>query len=245
MLQGPQANADWPYVKLHTLERSPREDAARLRDLRVLLCQPLAHEARVCPGCTVPCACSGSRTCTCGCSPRCAQAPKQLSSEGERYPVEPKVVPLVFALQELRVCPPCWSCEGHARDDGQVFRVPQVWFYTRSLIYVRLLAEWLRTLRHRGRIAGGWRITASYSESGLDTAFSLEPDAACASHADLAALQHDVRTMASAVVHDVRLSALEYLGRYAPPRARTARTAQRPSKADAIEVPARARRRHR
>ena len=36
-----------------------------------------------------------------------------LSSDPERYPIEPGIVPLVFALRGLRVFEPCWSCEGH------------------------------------------------------------------------------------------------------------------------------------
>jgi hypothetical protein len=154
----------------------------------------------------------------------------QLSSEGDRYPVEPNVVPLVFALQELRVYPPYWSCEGHVREDGTVFRAPQVWFYVRSLIYVRLLAEWLRALRHRDRTAGAWRIVASYSESGLDTAFSLEPDPACAPHADLAALQGDLQTMARDVGPGLRDAAREYLARYAGLRPASGRAPSRPSR---------------
>ncbi len=202
-------------MRLTTLVRSPREEAARLRDLDALVRQPTGRELRVCPGCTVPCPCSGSPTCTCHCGPQCPQAPEQLSSEGDRYPVEPKIVPLVFAFQELRVCPPCWSCEGHLRGDGEVFRLPQVWFYTRSLVYVRLLGEWLRALRHDGRIANPWHICVSYSESGLDTAFSLEPDLKTMPRVDLAALQQDVPVLASGLVREVQHLAGRYLVRYA------------------------------
>jgi hypothetical protein len=100
-----------------------------------------------------------------------------------------------------------------------VFRLPQVWFYARSLVYVRLLAEWLRVLRRDDRIANAWQIAVSYSESGLDTAFSLEPDSKGAPRIDLLTLQSDTLTMADCVGPDIRQSARRYFDRYASGRA--------------------------
>lgn len=202
-------------MKLRTLARDPREEAVRLRDLDILVRQPAGRELRVCPDCALPCPCSGSPTCTCHCGPHCPHAPQQLSSEGDRYPVEPKIVPLVFAFQELRVCPPCWSCEGHVRGDGEVFRLPQVWFYARSLVYVRLIGEWLRALRHEGRTANPWHVCVSHSESGLDTAFSLEPDLKMMASVDLPSLQRDVLVLASGLVREVQQLAGRYIARHA------------------------------
>lgn len=59
----------------------------------------------------------------------CPAAPRRLSSEGERGPVEPLVAPLVFELKKLGVFYPCWSCEGHEDQNGQVRNIPRVWFY--------------------------------------------------------------------------------------------------------------------
>lgn len=123
-------------------------------------------------------------------------------------------MPLVFAFQELRVCPPCWSCEGHVRGDGELLRLPQVWFYARSLVYVRLIGEWLRALRHEGRIVNPWHVCVSHSESGLDTAFSLEPDLKMMPQVDLATLQQDVHVLAGGLVRDVRRLAARYIARH-------------------------------
>lgn len=85
--------------------------------------------------------------------PSARQAPVQMSSQGDRYPVEPKVAGLVFGFNCFRVCPPFWSCEGHRLLDGTLQRVTQVWFYTRLLIYPRLIGDWLACLYFKKRIA--------------------------------------------------------------------------------------------
>lgn len=203
-------------MKLYRPHADPREDGSRLRDLEVLLAQPFYQEIRPCEGCRMPCSCSSSLECACLCGPGCTHAPVQMSSEGSRYPVEPKMVALVFGFNCLRVCPPFWSCEGHPAPDGSLQRVPQVWFYTRSLVYPRLMGDWLARLYFKKRIANPWHICVSYSESSLDTGFSIEPDLKGISQMSLEQLHQDVAVIADALVPELRELAREYLARYRP-----------------------------
>lgn len=139
-----------------------------------------------------------------------------MSSEGDRYPIEQKIVALVFGFNCLRICPPFWSCEGHQCQDGSIQRVPQVWFYTRSLVYPRLIGDWLTRLHFTKCLANPWHICVSYSKSSLDTGFSIEPDLKRMEQVVLEDLQRDVAVIATALVPGLRELAQEYLRKYRP-----------------------------
>ena len=124
----------------------------------------------------------------------CPAAPRRLSSEGERGPVEPLVAPLVFELKKLGVFYPCWSCEGHEDQNGQVRNIPRVWFYADSVVHIRGLAEAINGLRNAGRLAARWQIVLTHSDAdNPDTTFSLEPEPA--TEDSLHSLQNDLRVM--------------------------------------------------
>lgn len=130
-----------------------------------------------------------------GCHRYCPAAPRRLSSEGERSPVEPLVAPLVFELKKLGTFHPCWSCEGHADEAGGLQKIPRVWFYADSVVHIRSLAEAVHRLFAAGRLSARWQVVLTYSDpDNPDTTFSLEPEPA----ADLVlpALQRDLRVMA-------------------------------------------------
>lgn len=203
-------------MKLYRPPPDPRENESRLLDLEILLAQPSYREMRPCEGCCMPCSCSSSPVCACLCGPGCAQASVQMSSEGDRYPIEPKVAGLVFGFNCLRICPPYWSCEGHRAPDGSLQRVPQVWFYTRSLVYPRLIGDWLARLYFKKRIRSPWHVCVSYSESGLDTGFSIEPDLKVMAQVRLEELHQDMVVLSEALVPGLRELACEYLAKYRP-----------------------------
>ena len=124
----------------------------------------------------------------------CPAAPRRLSSEGEQNPVEPLVAPLVFELKKLGVFYPCWSCEGHADQDGKVRNIPRVWFYADSVVQVRGLADATNRLFNAGRLSRRWQIVLTHSDAdNPDTTFSLEPGPA--PEDSLHALQGDLRVM--------------------------------------------------
>ena len=130
-----------------------------------------------------------------GCHRDCGAARQRLSSEGDGSPVETLVAPLVFELKRLGVFHPCWSCEGHDDGAGNSWKLPQVWFYSDSVVHVRALAEAVDRLFHAGRLAARWHVILTYSDpDNPDTTFSLEPE--MTSDVRLGALQGDLRIMA-------------------------------------------------
>jgi len=81
-------------------------------DLQLLISQPTALEDPPCPGCRI----HDLQIC----SSKCPEAPRALSIDPGRYPIEPKVTPLVFELRTTRVMQTCWSCEGHMDPEGRL-----------------------------------------------------------------------------------------------------------------------------
>ena len=77
---------------------------------------------RPCPGCRFTFDESKSITSTLHCSPQCEYAPRQMSSDPDKYPIESGVVSLAYAFYTMRVMMPCWSCEGHVSDDGEIVK---------------------------------------------------------------------------------------------------------------------------
>jgi hypothetical protein len=116
----------------------------------------------------VTCACDArSQTCACGCSAACPEAPRRLSSDPERYPVEPRIVALVYAVAATDGLQPCWSCEGHPSSNGSLLRGPQVWFYAADVLLPALVAQ--RVAELAPKLATRWHVVLS--------PFSPEPTA--------------------------------------------------------------------
>jgi hypothetical protein len=153
------------------------EDAVRLRSEIEQAALAIGVTGRVCgDGCTVTCRSCGAVACQCSCSPDCPDAPQALSSDPDAYPIEPGIVPLVFALTRTGLFAPCWSCEGHLRPDGSLWKLPSVWFNCDAMAHVRLLADGLGRLAHIGRLATTWRVVVTYSDpDNPHTTFALEP----------------------------------------------------------------------
>jgi hypothetical protein len=119
-----------------------------------------------------------------------------LSSDPERYPLESRIAPLVFELKRLQVFQPCWSCEGHNRKDGTLWKVPRVWFYAESVVHVRVLADAIKELALDGELNGAWQVVTTYSDDdNAETTFSLEPGTA-ESGPGLSELQQDLEVIA-------------------------------------------------
>ena len=199
-------------MKINHLEPNAAFSRQYKEELEYLLCQPTIKEMRPCPHCTIPCPCSDSPTCTCGCSHDCEQAPYQMSSDPDRYPIEERIVPLVYEFYGLRICEPCWSCEGHGSSDGALIKIPQVWFYTRSMLYPRLISEYLEDLLFKKLLAYPWHICITYSSTvNVDTAFSIEPQLNLVKEVQLERLQKDVAVIAADFIEAIRARAKRHM----------------------------------
>jgi hypothetical protein len=140
-------------------------------------------------------------------------APRQMSSDPDRFPIEAEIVPLVFAFHTLGVCRPCWSCEGHLDSTGGILRPPQVWFYSDTVFYPRLVEEHLAALRIKRRIENDWRVSVTVAEvDNPSTTFSLAPRAPETDTAEgLASLRRDAATIADGLFEGVRAAARTFL----------------------------------
>jgi hypothetical protein len=131
-----------------------------------------------------------------GCNRHCPSAPQRLSSEGGLSPVEPIVAPVVFELKKLGLFHPCWSCEGHANQAGELWKSPRIWFYSDSVLHVRALDMAIDRLFDARRLSTRWRLVLTHSDpDNPDTTFSLEPE--LATEPSLGALQGDLRAIAA------------------------------------------------
>ena len=157
-------------MKLQELDITALERESRISDLQLLLEQPTSKEMRPCRFCTLTCETCGSVICTCNCTPECEAAARKLSSEPDRYPIERLVLPFVFHLNALRVVQPCWSCDGHLDTfsaEEKIWKLPQVWFYSRSVVYPKLINDYLRDLKHHSRLNHHWQVNLCSSRRKL------------------------------------------------------------------------------
>lgn len=161
-----------------------------------------ALEGRVCgPHCSNVCAQCGSISCHCNCSRDCPDAPRAMSTDPEKYPIEPGIAPLVYELKRIGIFRPCWSCEGHLGNDGTLWKLPQVWFYCDSMVHIRILADGLKSLRFEGKIRGVWEVHIEFSEPvNADTTFAIRPNLSSdGKRHTLHVLQKDVTMIAEAL----------------------------------------------
>lgn len=155
-----------------------------------------APEGRVCsPECDAVCPSCSSTSCACCCSSDCGHIPAQLTSD-PNFPIETMIAPLAFELKRLGVFEPCWSCEGHNGHDNKLWKIPRVWFYCDSVVYVRLLSDVLKELEIDELINGPWQVRLTFTdEDNPATTFSLEPEIGTGSPSSLKVLQEDVKVI--------------------------------------------------
>ncbi|HIF51969.1 MAG TPA: hypothetical protein EYQ42_10680 [Thiotrichaceae bacterium] len=164
-------------MKIRTSSTQKKASERRRNDLLDLLSQDDDKQRRPCPDCHTLCKCDKhSSHCTCGCSVDCKYAPRMLSSDPDLYPIESNVVPLVYAMSVLRVAEPCWSCEGHLKNDNELLRPPQVWFYSDSTVYPELISEYLHDLCFIKETSCLWTVMLCQHTASHATTFSIKPE---------------------------------------------------------------------
>ena len=157
------------------------------------------------PVCGAACQRPGAKDC----SRHCPDIPRALSSDPQRHPLETRIAPLVYELKRLAVFEPCWSCEGHNKPDGSFWKLPQVWFYCRSVVHLRVLADGIKELHVDGKLSVPWQIAITFSDGdNVDTTFSLHP-VIDPNEVNLAALQKDIDAIAEHLRQQVFAEALK------------------------------------
>ncbi len=181
------------------------ENKQRTRaELGLLLSQPGAHLVPPCQNCRehiIPM-----------CNAKCVNAPRALSSDPENYPLEQKVVPLVYELRKTRVMQPCWSCEGHMDNNDRLWKYPQVSFYSSSPLYAVLLVNYLTLLKYRKKLNHDWNIVISgFGQKHSTITYTIEPKLNSGKTPHLGCMQSDLITIADNLEQNIKLEALKML----------------------------------
>lgn len=180
------------------------------QELEQLIQQPGAREIRPCPNCQMPCDSNIPAQCAVSCDANCDNAPQALSSDPDKHPIEQQVVKVVFELSTLRLMQPCWSCEGHLNGQGELWKLPQVSFYSASALYPKLLAGYLTKLKSNTQLHYPWQvIMVDYGQTWGPT-YQMEP---ALNHIDeaiqLTLLQEDLHKisdgLAAQLKHEARI----------------------------------------
>lgn len=179
------------------------DNKQRIRaDLEMLLAQPGPHQVPPCPNCR--------NHIVEQCHAKCPEAPHALSSDPDNYPLEPKVLPLVYELRKTRVIQPCWSCEGHMDQNGNLWKYPQVCFYARSPIYAILLVNYFTLLKHKKLMCNDWHIVLSeFGQKHGAITYTIEPKLYPGTDPHLGSMQADLVTFAENLNQQIRAFARE------------------------------------
>lgn len=139
------------------------------------------------------------------CQSQCPDAPRALSSDPENHPIEPLVLKIVFELNKLNQYQPCWSCEGSLDDDGEIYRLPQVNFYTANPIYALLIQEHLELLHYGQHLHVAWHIGLTSIGQKAGPTYILEPSPKGDSELILEELQEDLQIIGKELTQHLRL----------------------------------------
>ena len=156
------------------------------RQLEMFIGQPEPSAIAPCSGC--------NQHEPANCAPACERAPGALSIDPEQYPIEPKIVGLVYEVNACRVLQTCYSCEGHFRND-KLWKIPQVSFYSDAPIYVKLVLIHLDRLYLKKVLSYCWHIVLIDMAQTLNLTYSIQPDLNNVEKHHLGKLQQDLKIL--------------------------------------------------
>lgn len=197
-------------MKINDNRHHSDHKAAVLVKLKDLIAQPSDTQVRPCPDCHIR---FGKETTlsASNCSMDCKYAPRHMSGEPDKWPIEPGIVPLVYALYSLRLITPCWSCEGHLSAGGEINKLPKVWFYAASDFYPKMIAQVIGQLQAHHKIGDSWEVRVlPFSQSMFSTTYSIE---AHPSEATLPKLHSDIRVIGEKLRREMLILANDYVRR--------------------------------
>ena len=172
-------------------------------ELREFIQQPSPQELAPCSGCMdhQPNSCSS----------KCVRAPESLSIDPILHPIEYHVVPIVYELMATRLIQTCWSCEGHMNEKDELWKLPQVCFYTPSAVYVKLLSRHLSLLNHNKNLAYPWHIVISEICDTCKLVYSIQPNLNDADDPHLGLMQNDLNVIGENLHGKLKLYAQEFI----------------------------------
>ena len=178
-------------------------DSETKSQLEEFIAQPEPAEQAPCPGC--------GEHIPSQCSPECHGAAEALSIDPIRYPIESKVVPLVFEMTASRLMQTCWSCEGHMDQENKLWKIPQVSFYSDSPIYPKLVLIHLTRLYQDKVLGYRWHVVLCDFTQSLSLTYSIQPDLNQVDSPRLGLLQQDLKTISGDMHGKLKMIARELL----------------------------------
>lgn len=145
------------------------------------------------------------------CNALCHDVAKALSIEPDRYPIEDKIVPLVYEIMSTNMLQTCWSCEGHMNEDGEIWKLPNVSFYSKSVFYPKLLLIHLSNLKLDHVLKYQWQIILSDYAQTIGVTYSIQPDLSRVDNPHLGQLQNDIKLISNGMLIKLKIIARKLL----------------------------------
>ena len=195
------------------IEKPVRDPAFERRcreELDNFVHRPLEQPGRPCRDCAKPCGRHKSPVCQCQCTPDCADAARNLSSDPGSFPIESGIVPLVLALSRLDGLDPFWSCHGHVGSHAHLNRLPSVSFCASSVMLPQMIARYLSDLKIAGRLSCSWQVRIVSWGDSVGGAYSIEPRHGLDDLSDLGLLRRDIVAIADGLATGVKRAAVGF-----------------------------------
>ena len=184
----------------------------QIEDLECIVSNLSDSSLRPCNNCNEICKTCGSSKCTCHCTLLCPKSSGNLSSDSVLYPIESGIMPLVYCFNYMNICETCWSCEGHNDSNGNLAKLPQIWFYTDSFMLLRVIDDCLSLLSATSQLMVSWQLcTTSTAKSSKQNTFALKPDLNLVNGVELRNLHKDVIVIAKNFPEMIKKSSTDYI----------------------------------
>lgn len=172
-------------------------DTDKLRlDLEYFLNQPGPGKVPPCPNCKDHCASK--------CNVSCPDIATVMSIDPVKYPIETNIVPLVFGVMSTSVLQTCWSCEGHLNEKNELWKMPNVSFYSQSSIYPHLILRHLKNLKLDKALKYSWHVVLDDFAQTLGITYSIQPDLKHDEDIHLGMLQNDIKILSTNMLDNMK-----------------------------------------
>ena len=91
-----------------------------------------------------------------------------------------------------------------SEDGSDLTRPPQVWFYSRSSLFVRFVAEHVEQLYASRKVSNAWTVRILAWGSGVDCRFALMPELEPGAKSNLSSLQAQANVIAESFAQSIR-----------------------------------------
>lgn len=187
-------------------DNTDNSSASTRENLQKLIDYPEPYQVDPCPGCI--------KHMPDNCSPKCPDVAEALSIDPVRYPIEPKVIPLVYEIMATAGLKTNWSCEGHMNNEGELWKLPQVCFYSEQPVYSHLVLLHLSNLQQEKKLKYPWHIVLTDFFLSLNITYSIQPNLNQVNNPHLGSLQYDMTVIADGMHTKLKIIAKQLIDKF-------------------------------